>query len=123
MSQFKILFKRRLNFGDAFYHSVQNLLSSQLIYKTIILPVALYGCETWSLLRRIFGPTRDEVAGEWRKLHNEELRDLYSSPSIIRVAKLRRVRWVEWTGTGGELLWIWYRTLGFHKMLGIYGVS
>jgi uncharacterized membrane protein len=66
------------------------------IYKMIILPVVLYGCETWSLtlreehrlgvfenrvLRRIFGPKRDEVKGEWRKLHNEELRDLYSSPS------------------------------------------
>jgi hypothetical protein len=65
------------------------------IYKTIILPVALYGCETWSLtlreehrlrvfenriLRRIFEPKRDEVMGEWRKLHNEELHNLYSSP-------------------------------------------
>jgi hypothetical protein len=70
------------------------------IYKTVILPVILYGCETWSLtlreehrlrvfenkvLRRIFGPRRDEVAGEWRKLHNEEVHDLYPSPSIIRI--------------------------------------
>jgi hypothetical protein len=69
------------------------------IYKTIILPVALHGYETRSLtlkeenrlrvfekkvLRRIFGPKRDEVTGGWRKLHNEELRDLYSSPGIIR---------------------------------------
>jgi hypothetical protein len=45
------------------------------------------------VLRRIFGPKRDEVTGEWRKLHNEELRDLYSSPNIIRIIKLRRMRW------------------------------
>ena len=68
----------------------------------------MYGCETWSLrlreehrltvfensvLRRIFGPKRDGVTGEWRKLHNEELNDLYSSPNIVRVIKLRRMRW------------------------------
>jgi hypothetical protein len=78
------------------------------IYKTIILPVVLYGCETWSLtlreehrltvfenkVLRIFGPKRDEVMGGWRKLHNEELRDLYSSPSIIRIIKSRSMRWV-----------------------------
>jgi hypothetical protein len=45
------------------------------------------------VLRRIFGPKRDEVTGEWRKLHNEELRDLYSSPSIISIIKSRRMRW------------------------------
>jgi len=79
------------------------LLSKNLkikIYRTIILPVVLYGCETWSLtlreerrlgvsenrmLRRIFGPRRDEVTGDWRKLHNEELIDLYSSPKMFRV--------------------------------------
>jgi len=72
------------------------------IYRTIILPVVLYGCEIWSLtlregrrlrmfenrvLRGIFGPKRDEVTGEWRKLHNEELSDLYCSPNIVRVIK------------------------------------
>jgi hypothetical protein len=78
------------------------------ICRTIILPVVLYGCETWSLalrdelrlrvfenrlLRRIFGPKRDGVTGEWRRLHNEELNDLYSTPNIIRVIKSRRMRW------------------------------
>ena len=72
-----------------------------------ILPVVLYGCETWSLtlreerrlmvfenrvLKRVFGPRRDEVTGEWRKLHNEELHDLYCSPSIFWVIKSRRMR-------------------------------
>jgi len=94
---------------------VQNLLSWRLlskhlkvkIYRTIILPVVLYGCETWSLilreerrlrvfekrvLRRIFGPKRDEVTGEWRKRHTEELSDLYSSLNIARVTKSRRMR-------------------------------
>jgi hypothetical protein len=78
------------------------------IYNTIILPVALYGCETWSptlreehrlsvvenrVLKRIFGRERDEVTGGWRKLHNEELYSLYSSPSIIRMSRSRRLRW------------------------------
>jgi hypothetical protein len=78
------------------------------LYKTTILTVVLYGCETWSLtlrdehrlrvfenrmLRRIFGPKRDEVTGEWRKLHDEELRNLYSSPSLIIIIKSRRMRW------------------------------
>ena len=76
--------------------------------KTIILPVVLYGCETWYLtlreeqrlrmfknkvLRKIFGAKRDQITGEWRKLHNSELHVLYSSPNIIRSLKLRRVRW------------------------------
>jgi hypothetical protein len=78
------------------------------IYRNTILSLVLYGCETWSLtlreehrlrvfenrvLRRIFGPTRDEVTGEWRKLHNEELHNLYSSPDIIRQIKSWRMRW------------------------------
>jgi hypothetical protein len=78
------------------------------IYKTVILPVVLYGCETWSLtirdehrlrvfensvLKKIFGPKRDEVIGGWGKLHNEELHNLYCSPDIIRMIKSRRMRW------------------------------
>jgi hypothetical protein len=71
-------------------------------YITIILPVVLYMCETWSLtlrvfenrvLRTVFGPKKAEVTGKWRKLHNQELNDLYSLPSIVRVVKSRRMRW------------------------------
>ncbi|KAJ4431639.1 hypothetical protein ANN_20238 [Periplaneta americana] len=102
--------------GNACYYSVEKLLSSSLlsknlkvrIYKTVILPVVLYGCETWTLtlreeqilrvfenkvLRKIFGVKRDEVTGEWRKLHNAELHALYPSPDIIRNIKCRRLRW------------------------------
>jgi hypothetical protein len=107
--------KSRLNSGNACYYSVQNLLSSHLItknlkikiYKTVILPVVLYGCETWSptlreehklrvfedRLLRIFGPKREED-DSWRKLHDGELHSLYSSPNIVRVIKSRRMRWV-----------------------------
>jgi hypothetical protein len=105
--------KRRLNSGNACYRSVQKicLLVCCLktlkirIYKTIILPLVLYGCETWSQIlreehrlrvferRRIFGPKRDEVTGGWLKLHNEELHNLYSSPSTIRMMKSRGMRW------------------------------
>ena len=96
----QVEFRSRLKLGNACYHSVQKILSSRLlsknlkikIYRTIIMPVVLYGCESLSLtlreerrlrvfengvLRRIFGPKRDEVTGEWRKLHNEELKGLY----------------------------------------------
>ena len=102
----------RLKSGNASYNSVQKISSSSLlsknfnikIHRTIILPFVLYGRETWSLtlreermmtvfenrvLRTTFGPKRDEVTGEWRKLHNEELNDLYCSPNIIRVIKSR----------------------------------
>jgi hypothetical protein len=87
------------------------------MHKTIILPVILYGCETWTLklrdeyrlrvfenkvLRRIFGSKRDEVTGGWRKLHNEELRDLYSSPSIIGIIKSMRMRWAGHVARMGE---------------------
>jgi hypothetical protein len=102
--------KIRLKSGNACYHSVQNILSSSFIsknvrikiYRIIILPVVLYGCETLSLklrdacemrvlenkvLRRIFGPKRVEVTGEWRRLHYKELNALDSSPDIIRVIR------------------------------------
>jgi len=117
--------KSRVKSGNACYSSVQNLLSSSLlsknlkikIYRTIILPVFLYGFETWSLtlreerrlrvfenrvLRRIFGPTRDVVIREWRKLHNKELNDLYSSPRIVRMMKSRRTRWAGQVSRMGE---------------------
>ena len=87
------------------------------VYRTIILPVVLYGCETWSLtlreerklrvfenmvLRRIFGPRRDEVTGGCRRMHNEELSDLYCSPNIVRVIKSRRMRWAGHVACMGE---------------------
>jgi hypothetical protein len=105
--------KSRLKLGNACYYTVQNLLSSSLlsrklkikVYRTIILPVVLYGCKTWSLtlreegrlrvfenrvFMRVFGPRGTN--GEWGKLHNEELRDLYSLPNIVRVGTSRIVR-------------------------------
>ena len=105
--------KSRLKSGNVCYHSVQNFFSSSLlskninikIYRTIILPVVLYGCETWSFtlreerrlsvfqkrVLRLFGRKRDEVTGEWRKVHNEELNDLYCSPNIIRLITSRKM--------------------------------
>jgi hypothetical protein len=86
------------------------------IHKTVILPVVLYGCETWSLtlreehrlrvfenrvLRRIFVPKREED-GSWRKLHNDELHNLYSSPNVVRVIKSRRMRWAGHVAHIGE---------------------
>jgi hypothetical protein len=114
----------RLSSGNACYYSVQNLLSFLVIsknakikiYKTVILPIVLYGCETWSLtmrkelglrvfentvLRKVFGPKREED-GSWRKLHNDELHSLYSSPNIVKVIKSRRLRWARHVGRMGE---------------------
>ena len=93
----------RLKAGNSCYYSVQTLLSSRLLSKNL----KIADCETWSLtlreesrlrvfeyriLRRIFGPKRDEK-GECRRLHNEELHSLYRSPNIVRVIKSRRLRW------------------------------
>ena len=117
--------KSSLKSGNACYQSVQNLLSSNLLPKhlknkicrTIILPAVLYGCEIWSLtlreegrlrvfgnreVRRIFGPRRDKVTGEWRGLHNEELNDVYCSSNIVRVIKSRRMRWAVHVARMGE---------------------
>ena len=117
--------RSRLKSGNACYYSVQNLLSSILlfknlkfkIYRTIILPVVLYGCETWSLtlreehrlrmsenkvLRSIFGSKRDEVTGEWRKLPNEELNDLYYSPNIVWAIKSKIIKWAEHVARMGD---------------------
>jgi hypothetical protein len=107
--------KTRLNLGNACYYSIQKLLSSRLqsknikttVYKIMILLVVFYGCETLSLtlreehglrvfenrlLRKIFGPKRDDMTGGWKELHNEELHNVYSSPSIIRMLESRRMR-------------------------------
>ena len=101
-----------MEFQNQVYSNVSEKLKIK-IYRTIILPFVLYGCETWSLtlreerrlrefenrvLRRVFAPKR----GEWRKLHNVELSDLYSSPNIVRVVKSRRMRWSGHVARMGE---------------------
>ena len=106
--------------GDVSPQTLFDIVVSWLktkIYRTIILSLVLYGCETWSLtlreerrlrvfgnrvFRRISGLKRDEVKGEWRKLHNEELNELYCLPNIVRVIKSRRMRWAGHVARMGE---------------------
>jgi hypothetical protein len=113
------------NSGNACYLWAHSLLASRLlsrnikvkIYKTIILPVVLYRCETWSItlreehrlrmfenrvLRGIFGTKRDEITAEWERLHSGELHNLYSSPDIIMQIKSRRMRWAGHVARIGE---------------------
>jgi hypothetical protein len=115
--------KSRLKLGTACYWSVAESSVFQLVVQgfkdqdiqNYNFTVVLYGCETWSLtlrekrrlrvfknrvLKRVFGSTRDEVTGKWKKLHNEELRDLYSLRNIVRVVKSRRMRWGACGGNG-----------------------
>ena len=110
--------------GNATHHLLQNLFSSSSLlkniqiktYRNIHWPVVMYGCETWLLtlrekcrlrvcenrVSRIFGPKRDKVTGKWRKLHNEELNDLYYSPNIVLGIKSRIIRWAGYVACGGE---------------------
>jgi hypothetical protein len=117
--------KGTLNSGNVCYNSLRNLCSSRLppknvkikIYTIIVLPVVLYGYETWFLtireenrlsvfqngvLRRMSGPKRDEVAEDLRKLRSEEIHNLYSSPNIIRLIKASRMRWTEYVAQMGR---------------------
>ena len=99
-------------------------------YRTVILPVVLYGCETWSLtlreerrlrvfenrvLRGVFGPKWDEVTGELRKLHNEELSDRYCSHNIIQEIKSRRMRWAGHIACMGERRGVYRVLVGKHE--------
>jgi hypothetical protein len=127
--------KSRIKSGNACHHSVQNILSSSWLsininiktYRIIILPVVLYGCESWSLilreerrlrvsensvLRALFGPKRNEVVGKKRILHNEEFNDLLSSSNIIRVIKWRRMKWA------GHVAGIGERKNGYRDLMG-----
>jgi hypothetical protein len=109
--------KRRLNSGNACYHSVQNILPSHLMYKNVKIGIheanfalSVYWCETWSLalreeirlkgflnmvLRKIFGLEKDKVIGGRRVLHNKQLHYLHSSPRIIRMIKSRKMKWIQ----------------------------
>jgi len=128
---------------------VQEVLSSSVlskflkikIYRTITLPVVLNGCETWLLtlreerrlrvfenrvLRGIFGPKRDEVTREWRKVHNEVLKVLYSSPNIVPVIKSRRMKWaghVARMGRGEVYTGFWWGNLRERDYLGDPGID
>jgi hypothetical protein len=116
LGEIKNVLRKNSRFSSQYLNLVQNILFSSWlskhlkirIYRTIILTVVLYGCETWSLtlrekhrlrvfenrvLRRVFGPKRDKVRGKWRKRHNDELHDLYCSPNIAQATKSRRLRW------------------------------
>ena len=115
--------------------------SPRLIYRTVILPVVLYGFETLSLtfrderrlrafenrvLRRIFVSRRNEVTGEWRKLHNEELDDLYCSPNVVRVMKSSRMRWAGYVarmGIGDAYTTFWLGNLRVRDHLGDLGID
>jgi hypothetical protein len=141
--------KSRLKSGNTLYHSVSNFLFSSLlskntkikIHRTIILPVVVYGCETWSLTLReerrlkvfehrvltiIFGPMRDDITGERRKQHNEELNDLYSPRSIVSVIKSRRMRWAGHVANMRErrgVNRVWWGNLSERDHLGDRGVD
>jgi hypothetical protein len=110
-------FLRLITYGSVLSSTLLTKNLKIKIYRNIILPFVLYGCETWLLtlqeerklrvfenmvLRRIFGPRRDEVTGEWWRLHNEELNDLYCSANIVRVIKSRRMRWAGHVARMGE---------------------